>query len=96
MRKSTRMTKLVVRYEGGSSSLLSADPEGEEFLQAFDASYQTHVEAYINLIAMGEPVSFKEAITSLDKDKWETAMDEEMTSLMDMGTFALIDCPKDR
>ena len=66
------------------------------FRSAFDAGYQTHVEAYINLIATGEPVSFKEAITCPDKDKWETAMDEEMTSLMDMGTFALVDRPKDR
>ena len=40
--KSTCVTKLVIRYEGGSLNLLSADPEGEDFLQAFDASYQTH------------------------------------------------------
>ena len=90
-RRSKCKTKPVIKYEARSSSLLSADPEGEGFLSKIDSAYQTHVEAYINLITTGEPESYNEAINSDDKEKWKEAMDKEVNSLRDMGTFSLAD-----
>ena len=90
------MSKPVTRYEGGSLSFLSLDPEGEEFLARLDKAYQTQVESYINLVTTNEPSTYEEASVSLDKDKWWKAMEDELKSLMEMNTFKIVDRPKDR
>lgn len=43
-----------------------------------------------------EPRTYKEAINSPDKDNWIDAMNEELTSLQETGTFELSDLPNDK
>ena len=65
-----QISKPVIHYEGGSSSQLTADPEGEEFLEKLNSGYQTRVEAFINLIAVDEPASYVEAISGPNCNLW--------------------------
>ena len=44
----------------------------------------------------GEPLDFYEAINGDDREKWQTAMDEEYRSLMKNTTWLLTEPPKDR
>ena len=75
---------------------MTADPEGEEFLEKLDKGYQTQVEAFINLIAVDELASYAEAINSPNHELWKKAMEEEMESLLDKNTFELVERPEDR
>ena len=43
-----------------------------------------------------EPMSYKEAVTSKDKDKWLSAMKEEIQSLYKNNTWKLVDRPSDQ
>ena len=44
-------------------------------------------------IVEGEPVSFKQALESLDKEKWRVAMNSELESLQKRGTWELVKLP---
>lgn len=44
----------------------------------------------------GVPLTFKEAMTSTESEKWKKAMDEEMKSLEDNQTFTLTKLPEGR
>ena len=44
----------------------------------------------------GDPKSWKEAMTSTDKDKWVVAMEKEMESLHANEVWDLVELPKDR
>ena len=41
------------------------------------------------------PNSYKEAMSSTDKDKWLAASTEEFEGLIQMGAWKLVDCPTD-
>ena len=41
------------------------------------------------------PNSYREAMSSLDKDKWLKALTEEFKGLTKMGVWKLVDCPSD-
>jgi hypothetical protein len=48
-------------------------------------------------LATGEdPESYEEAISSVDRDDWQAAMQDEMDSIMSVGTFVLVPPPRDR
>lgn len=50
----------------------------------------------INLVMNNEPVSFNDAISCAEKDKWMRAMVDEMLSLETANTWDLVELPKDR
>ena len=45
-----------------------------------------------------EPKSYDEAVSdnNPDSDNWEDATEDEINSLMENGTWELVDCPSDR
>ena len=43
-----------------------------------------------------EPGSYREAMASPEKEKWQAAMQDELNSLNDNSTWTLVDRPKDR
>ena len=48
-------------------------------------------------LATGEdPESYEEAINSVDRDEWQSAMQAEMESIVSVGTFELVPPPRDR
>ena len=52
------------------------------------------VHEYVLLTDGGEPESYKEAVETEDREKWEEAMQDEMKSLHDNHTFELVNLPK--
>ncbi|KAJ8365023.1 hypothetical protein SKAU_G00138540 [Synaphobranchus kaupii] len=60
-----------------------------------DDSTLTSVD-YCYRAVCGVPLTFKEAMTSTESEKWGKAMDEEIKSLEDNQTFALTKLPKGR
>ncbi|KAJ0869659.1 putative RNA-directed DNA polymerase [Helianthus annuus] len=61
---------------------------------------QEDISAYVFSVAehdsIHEPITYHEAITSVEKDKWQRAMNEEMESLYKNETWQLVDKPKDQ
>ena len=49
---------------------------------------------YILLTSEGEPESFQEAQSHIDKANWQKAMEEEMNSLQKNQTYELVKLPK--
>ena len=43
-----------------------------------------------------EPITYEEALTSSEKDKWMEAMNKEMVSLKTNDVYDLVELPKDR
>ena len=58
----------------------------------YGPAYSHAVEA----IYLGEPGSYREAMASPDKEKLQTAMQDELNSLNDKSTWTLVDWPKVR
>lgn len=48
----------------------------------------------MNVALDSEPTTYKEVIASPDKQKWIEAMNDELESLHQTGTFELVDLPK--
>jgi endo-beta-N-acetylglucosaminidase D len=49
------------------------------------------------MIATGiEPLSYTDAMQLSDSSEWQRAMDDEMSSLVENGTWTLVDKPSDR
>ncbi|KAL9273856.1 Retrovirus-related Pol polyprotein from transposon TNT 1-94-like protein, partial [Drosera capensis] len=51
---------------------------------------------YILLTEEGEPETFQEAQAHTEKAKWQIAMQDEMKSLQENGTYELVELPKGR
>ena len=47
-------------------------------------------------MASEEPKSRKQALSGPDRTKWQSAMDEEMASLLENNTWGIVPAPKDR
>ncbi|KAE8255524.1 hypothetical protein A4X13_0g3015 [Tilletia indica] len=73
---------------------------GAQALHGFHAlAVSSSTESQIRLSADGqelEPATFSEAKRRKDWDKWKHAMDEQMESLMGMGTWELMELPPNR
>lgn len=62
----------------------------------FDDFIMAAVEEVENMSKRKEPVTYKEAMDSPDKDKWIEAMRSEITSLIENQTWELVDLPSGR
>lgn len=58
--------------------------------------YPNHVLYETACLADEDPQSVKEAMESLDKDKWKLTMGQEIQSLKDNKTWTLVDRPKNQ
>lgn len=56
----------------------------------------TRFDGYVMLAQVNNPKSYKEAIQSEEAEEWKEAMDEEMESLTENGTWELVEKPTDR
>jgi transposase len=55
-----------------------------------------HLEDYAMIATGIEPISYTEAMQSSDSSNWQHAMYDEMSSLMENGTWTLVNKPRDR
>ena len=75
----------------------------DEPIVPFRRSTRQHVpfsryspDEYVLLTDGGEPEYYDEAMESVDKEHWVSAMNDEMKSLYDNHTFELVKLPKDK
>jgi len=54
----------------------------------------TDMVAYALPVVDDIPITYQEAMQSLESDKWKSAMDEEMQSLLKNNTWELVQLPK--
>lgn len=59
----------------------------------YELLYSEEAEPKILLSDQTEPVNFKDACKSIDKDHWMAAMEEEMNSLKANETLDLVPLP---
>lgn len=77
------------RYSLRNRSAITAPKRYDDFIMAA-------AEEVENLHKLKEPQSFKEAMESPDKLKWQEAMQNEITSLKENHTWDLVNLPKRR
>ena len=58
--------------------------------------YWQQLKKSINLHKPKEPLTFREAIESPEREKWQEAMNSEINSLNDNESCELVDLPKGR
>ena len=97
-RRTTRTKQPVAKYVAGTSSLKSAETEGDEEtqLQKFEKQYCHLVELYTATSAPNEPKTYEQAIASADASKWKAAMAEEIETLENRGTWEIVDRPANK
>ena len=80
-RRSERVSKQPIRYTGaGEANVVVTDTSDDDPL-----SYKH---------AMDDPLSYKHAMDDPDKDKWLTAMEQEMESMYSNSIWELVDLPE--
>ncbi|GKV38830.1 hypothetical protein SLEP1_g46695 [Rubroshorea leprosula] len=70
------------------------DDHSEVDEQQVQEPYSTY--EYVLLTDRGEPETYYEAMESGNKKEWLMAMQEEMSSLQENGTYELVELPKDK
>ena len=93
-RKSGRKRKPAKKFIAGSSTLESAETEGD--IEKFDQVYLEAVELYISANSSNEPQTYREATKSPDAERWNKAMMEEYNSLNEHGTWEVVPRPENR
>jgi hypothetical protein len=68
----------------------------DEVLASYESSKHNHEHAHVATSATPDPKSYNEARRSKDKDKWEEAMEDELTSINDREVFTPCQLPKGR
>ena len=96
-RRSTRTSKQPTIFSPSAFSTFinafESTPTMEQF--AFSAADLQPVDDKPSFDP-NEPKSYQEAIRSNDANKWRAAMDDEFQSLIDQGTWELVDLPPGR
>ena len=70
-------------------------PKGRRYpLRQRKVSFLYPYSQYVLLIDEGEPECYEEAMTYVHKEKWDSAMQDEMDSLHENHTNELIELPK--
>ncbi|CAI7839597.1 unnamed protein product [Closterium sp. NIES-53] len=62
-----------------------------------ESDYEECAFAFFSLVEMpGEPATLKEALESSDAEKWKKAMESELKSIEENGTWELVELPEGR
>ncbi|CAI7812708.1 unnamed protein product [Closterium sp. NIES-54] len=62
-----------------------------------ESDYEECAFAFFSLVEMpGEPATLKEALDSNDAEEWKKAMDSELKSIEEKGTWELVELPEER
>ncbi|CAI7805206.1 unnamed protein product [Closterium sp. NIES-54] len=86
----TRQSSLV----NGGEEAKDAEEEEEEVQQS---DYEECAFAFFSPVEMpGEPATLKEALESSDAEEWKKAMDSELKSIEENGTWELVELPEGR
>ena len=94
-RRSTRVSKPVERYEGGSPGLWNIQREGETKEEALDRAYQEYVELSSLALTPDEPTTYEKAITAADSTSWLEAMKTELKAMEDLNVWVVVPRPAD-
>lgn len=68
------------------------EPEGD----VLDRAYLQSVELFVGTSQPDEPITYKQALDAADAEQWNAAMNEELASLAEMGTWETGPLPEDR
>ncbi|CAI7900559.1 unnamed protein product [Closterium sp. NIES-54] len=86
----TRQSSLV----NGGEEAKDAEEEEEEVQQS---DYEECAFAFFSPVEMpGEPATLKEALESSDAEEWKKAMESELKSIEENGTWELVELPEGR
>ncbi|CAI7776771.1 unnamed protein product [Closterium sp. NIES-54] len=86
----TRQSSLV----NGGEEAKDAEEEEEEVQQS---DYEECVFAFFSPVKLpGEPATLKEALESSDAEEWKKAMESELKSIEENGTWELVELPEGR
>ncbi|CAI7891190.1 unnamed protein product [Closterium sp. NIES-54] len=86
----TRKSSLV----NGGEEAKDAEEEEEEVQQS---DYKECAFAFFSPVEMpGEPTTLKEALESSDAEEWKKAMESELKSIEENGTWELVELPEGR
>ncbi|CAI7763334.1 unnamed protein product [Closterium sp. NIES-54] len=86
----TRQSSLVI----GGEEAKDAEEEEEEVQQS---DYEECAFAFFSPVEMpGEPATLKEALESSDAEEWKKAMESELKSIEENGTWELVELPEGR
>ncbi|GKV11932.1 hypothetical protein SLEP1_g23145 [Rubroshorea leprosula] len=71
-------------------------PQVRRSIGLHQPSRKHSIDKYVLLTDGGEPETYYEAMESEKKKEWLMAMQEEMSSLQENGTYELVELPKDK
>ena len=94
-RRSTRVSKPVTWYEGGSPKLWNIQREGETKDEALDRAYQEYIELSTISLVPDEPNTYEKAVAADDATLWLDAMETEIKAMEDLDVWEAVPRPAD-